>query len=228
MTQTVDNILASLPLGPYDPFTMTNTPPRLEDLDFSFMYDSSDLSSYQNSPLSTQELMDSILCPFSGATPSDPSIPSNTPLSHFNHLPHTTPPGASTSGINIADPNLSNLLTGVLTGLEELEEGSHQTSQPLSHFNHLLPAILPGAITSGINMADLNLSDPLTGAITGQEELEEGPRRTSRRHVPSTREQVLNAIGSSGARVRPPVSVDKENNKRRKADAAGAGLQSRK
>ncbi|KAG1830267.1 hypothetical protein DFJ58DRAFT_848501 [Suillus subalutaceus] len=196
MTQTVDNIFASLLLGPYDPFTMTNTPPCLEDLDFSFMYDSSDLSSYQNSPLVFHvyfRVIQPCLVAYRVTHRSRISI---------TYLP-TTPPGASTSGINMADPNLPNLLTGVITGLEELKEGPHQTSQPLTYFNHLLPTTPPGTSTSGINMADPNISNLLTGVITGQEELKEG------------------------AHVRLPISVDKENNKRQKADAAGAGLQSR-
>ncbi|KAG1720606.1 uncharacterized protein EDB91DRAFT_1256903 [Suillus paluster] len=54
-----------------------------------------------------------------------------------------------------------------------------------------------------------------------------GPRRTTRHHVPSTHEHVLNAIGSSGARVCPPVSVDKENNKQ-KGKSTGTEEQSRK
>lgn len=95
------------------------------------------------------------------------------------------------------------------------------SNTPPSHSKHLPPAT-PLASTSTMNVTDSNTSDPLAGLE------EEGPRRTTRRHVPSTREHVLNAIGSSSARVRPPVSVDKENNKRRKGNTVGAGPQSRK
>jgi hypothetical protein len=41
---------------------------------------------------------------------------------------------------------------------------------------------------------------------------DEGPRRTARRHVPSTREQVLNAIGSSNPRIFSVSGEAKENN----------------
>ncbi|KAG1868448.1 hypothetical protein F4604DRAFT_1682372 [Suillus subluteus] len=158
----IDDFIASLPpVPPYDSFTS-----GLDDLNFSFMDDSSDSFDYQYSLPIAHGPTDHILPAFSGYT----AMSSNTPLSHSNHLPHAT----------------------------------------------------PLASTSSMNMTDSNTFDPLAGLE------EECPRRTTRRRVPSTREHVLNAIGSSSVRVRPPVSVDKENNKRRKGNTVGAGLQSRK
>ncbi|KAG2128939.1 uncharacterized protein EDB93DRAFT_1256489 [Suillus bovinus] len=162
-----DTFFASLPpLEPYDQFT---GPSCLQDLDFSFMHDSSDSFDYQSSPPITRELTDQILPVFS----CDTAMPGSPPFSHSNHLPPTTPFSASTSGINIIDPNIPDPLTGVMAGLE-------------------------------------------------------GPCQTTRHYVPSTCEHILNAIGSSGAHMHPPVSIDKENNKRRKANSTGAGPQSRK
>ncbi|KAG1775599.1 hypothetical protein EV702DRAFT_1046726 [Suillus placidus] len=160
----IDDFITSLPpLPPYDPFTS-----GLDDLDYSFMEDSSDSFDYQYSlPIAHGPTDDHILPAFSGYTVA---MSSNTTLSHSNHLPPATPL-ASTSNMNVTDSNTSDSLAG-------LEE--------------------------------------------------EGPRQTTRHHVPSTREHVLNVIGSSSARVCPPVSVDKENKKRRKGNTVGAGPQSRK
>ncbi|KAG2107219.1 uncharacterized protein F5147DRAFT_774438 [Suillus discolor] len=155
----IDDFIASLP--PYDPFTS-----GLDNLDFSFMDDSSDSFDYQYSLPIAHEPTDHILPAFSGYT----AMSSNTPLSRSNHLPPAT----------------------------------------------------PLASTSSMNVTDSNTFDPLAGLE------EEGPCRTTRHHVPSTREHVLNAIRSSSARVHPPVSVDKENNKRRKGNTIGAAPQSRK
>ncbi|KAG1838728.1 hypothetical protein DFJ58DRAFT_845959 [Suillus subalutaceus] len=78
----------------------------------------------------------------------------------------------------------------------------HRSFIPIIY--HLLQ---PQSSTSSMNVTDSNTFDPLAGLE------EEGLHQTTCRHVPSTHEHVLNAIGSSSARVHPPVSVDKENNK---------------
>ncbi|KAG1864789.1 hypothetical protein F4604DRAFT_1928591 [Suillus subluteus] len=51
---------------------------------------------------------------------------------------------------------------------------------------------------------------PATG-VTDELQSDEAPRRTARRHIPSNRAQVLNAIGSSNARVCATVGEAKEN-----------------
>jgi hypothetical protein len=47
---------------------------------------------------------------------------------------------------------------------------------------------------------------------TAEVQPDEGPRRTARRHIPSSRTQVLNAIGSSNVRVCATFGGAKENN----------------
>jgi hypothetical protein len=51
---------------------------------------------------------------------------------------------------------------------------------------------------------------PTTG-LTDEGQSDEAPRRTARRHIPSNRAQVLNAIGSSNARVCVTTREAKEN-----------------
>lgn len=55
-----------------------------------------------------------------------------------------------------------------------------------------------------------NAVGPTTGRID-EGPSDEAPRRTARRHVPSNRAQVLNAIGSSNARVSVTTREAKEN-----------------
>jgi hypothetical protein len=52
---------------------------------------------------------------------------------------------------------------------------------------------------------------PMSAPVTTSGQLDDAPCRTTRRHVPSTREQVLNAIGSSSARIGATLGEGKEN-----------------
>jgi hypothetical protein len=52
---------------------------------------------------------------------------------------------------------------------------------------------------------------PMSAPAVTSSQLDDAPRRTARRHVPSTREQVLNAIGSSSARIGMTLGEGKEN-----------------
>lgn len=110
----IDNLLASLPQVPYDPFIAIGLTYGLEDLDFSFMDDSSDSFDYQYSPPITHEPTDHLLPAFSG----DTAMPGNTPLSRAGSLPPATPL-ASTSVINTTDSNTIDCLTCIE------EEGPH-------------------------------------------------------------------------------------------------------
>ncbi|KAG1749260.1 hypothetical protein EDB19DRAFT_1904772 [Suillus lakei] len=192
---------------PCDPFTASG-PSTLEDLNFSFMHNFSRSSDFSY-----------LLPPFAG----EPMLPafagnmfmhSTTPPPHSDYQLPTTP--LSASGINVIDSNTRHEL------LMSLPVGPQQNStDPLS--------ITPLS-TSGINVLDSNLNtchNPLTSLRVGLQEDPGGPRQTTCHHIPSTHEHVLNAIGSSGAHVHPPVSVGKENNKQ-KGKSTGTEEQSRK
>ncbi|KAG1787111.1 uncharacterized protein HD556DRAFT_1503702, partial [Suillus plorans] len=77
----------------------------------------------------------------------------------------------------------------------------HQLPDPstVPALQMLLPRLpsIPAEVTAG---TPSNTSVHLIPLTTDSEQ-PSGPRRTARRHVPSTREQALNAIGSSKARV---------------------------
>ncbi|KAG1852204.1 hypothetical protein F4604DRAFT_1933781 [Suillus subluteus] len=235
----LDDFLANLPLVPYNPFMAVGPTYGLEDLDFSFMQDSSDSNFMHNSSDSSfmhNSSNSSFMHNSSNSSlrhdSSDSSLTHDSSDSSFRH-------NSSNSSFmhNSSDSSLTHdssdsfdyqCSTPVTQGPTDrhLPAFSDYTTMPgnipLSHSNYL-PPTTPLTSTSGINTTD---SDRFDHLVTGLEE--EGPRRTTRRHVPSTREHVLNSIGSSSARVRPPVSVDKENNKRRKADTTGTGQKSRK
>ncbi|KAG1775312.1 hypothetical protein EV702DRAFT_1199620, partial [Suillus placidus] len=200
----VDTFFNSLPC---DPFTASG-PSTFEDLNFGFMHDfsrSSDFS-YSLPPFPAEPTLPA----FAGNT----SMHSTTPPPHSDYQLPTTP--SSSSGINVIDSNTCHEpLMSLPVGRQE------DSTDPLS---------LTPSSASSINMLDSNLNtchEPLTTLRVGLQDNPGGPRRTTRRHVPSTREHALNAIGSSGARVRPPVSASKENNKR-KGKSMGTEEQSRK
>ncbi|KAG1839750.1 hypothetical protein DFJ58DRAFT_733203 [Suillus subalutaceus] len=106
----LNSFLASLPQVPYNPFTAIGPTYGLvdQDLDFSFMHDSSNSFDYQYSPPVIHEPTGHLLPAF----PGDTTMPSNLPLSHSNHLPPTTPL-ASTSSINMTDSNTFDRLAGL-------------------------------------------------------------------------------------------------------------------
>ncbi|KAG1837467.1 hypothetical protein C8R48DRAFT_680293 [Suillus tomentosus] len=73
----------------------------------------------------------------------------------------------------------------------------------------------PATATSACGVLGTSNSDSHTHQSSGPQENSEGPRQTTRRHVPSMREHVDNAIGSSSVHTHMPVADGKENNKRR-------------
>ncbi|KAG1824462.1 uncharacterized protein BJ212DRAFT_1475763 [Suillus subaureus] len=128
----LDDLLTSLLQAPYDPFTAIGPIYGLEDLNFSFMDNSSDSFNYQYSPSITHEPTDHLLPAFSG----DMAMPGNIPLSHAGCLPPATPL-TSTSSVNMTDSNTIDCLTGVE------EEGPCQTTHchVPSTCEHVLNAI---------------------------------------------------------------------------------------
>jgi hypothetical protein len=216
----VDAFFNSLPSG-CDPFTASGPSTlQVEDVDYtSLMHNFSGSSdfSYLLPPFAAEPT----LPPFA----AEPTLPafagymtmhSTTPPPHSDYQVVPTTP-SSASGINMIDSNTRHepLMSLPVSRQEDYTD-------PLS--------ITPSS-ASGINMlVDSNLNichEPLTSLRVGLQDDPGGPRRTTRRHIPSTREHALNAIGSSGARVRPPVSASKENNKR-KGKSTGTEEQSRK
>jgi len=94
----------------------------------------------------------------------------------------------------------------------------------------LTPAVQSGsAATNNCNPATATLAcgvlgtsnpDSHTHQSDGPQGNASGPRRTTRRHIPSMREHVDNAIGSSSVRTNMPLADGKENDKR-KANPVG-------
>lgn len=71
------------------------------------------------------------------------------------------------------------------------------------------------ATTGILDSTNSSPADPHATQSSGPPEDSYAPRRTTRPHVPSMREHVLNAIGSSCSHVRTKVADGKENSKRK-------------
>ncbi|KAG1832576.1 hypothetical protein DFJ58DRAFT_736332 [Suillus subalutaceus] len=150
----LNSFLASLPQVPYDPFTAIGPTYGLvdQDLDFSFMHDSSNSFNYQYSPPVIHEPTGHLLPAF----PGDTTMPCNLLLSHSNHLPPTqySPPviHEPTGHLLPAFPGDTTMPCNLL-----LSHSNHlpptQYSPPVIHepTGHLLPAF-PGDTTMPCNL----------------------------------------------------------------------------
>jgi len=207
----VDAFFNSLPSG-CDSFTASGPSTlQVEDVNFtSLMHNfsrSSDFS-YSLPPFAAE----STLPAFAGYT----SMHSTTPPPHSDYqLVPITP--SSAYSINMIDSNTHHKpLISLPVSCQE------DSTDPLS--------ITPSSPSSINMLVDSNLNichKPLTSLRVGLQDDPGGSCQMTCCHVPSMHEHTLNAIGSSGACMRPPVSASKENNKW-KGKSTGMEEQSRK
>ncbi|OAX33801.1 hypothetical protein K503DRAFT_786239 [Rhizopogon vinicolor AM-OR11-026] len=201
----INEMLATLP--PFDPHTMTSSCTPSTDPDFGLLHHG--VSNFSSSSF----------LPVTGV-----AFPPMLDYSYDNFYNDCALTGPllplfpdDTSALCISSPSHSTVTpTGVAppcTGDSSSPPTVAFTSQncgagEASHY------VASAFRTTGATGTDESPVPPASQTI-GPQESSDAPRRTTRRHVPSMREQVLNAIGSSNARVcpGPPVAAGKENNK---------------